>query len=332
MCSRLRFAAPRVCHTSIRVSSLQPKALTRQFRPKAALPSPRRTLELLDGISGEAPAYERVEKRPIKVGNALKLPIPDDRTSTDRNSYAGVATSMRNEDAEQVAPSIPKFRAISIPLDKIMGGAVATSELVDDMPNFAPALKKMFIVAAARSVDEGILFGRGVGGFLGVINSGALVSVTPESGQAAASVRTGNILSMWSRLHASGQRRAVWFYNQSLAEQLFNLKDGAGATASHLVTMGEDGPCLLGRPLIAHESCRTPGSVGDILLVDPQSYVCGYKPAGPQFDESIMVRFVEHQSTFRFIWRINGNPGIDAARSTPHQSATVSPFVALGAR
>jgi len=88
---------------------------------------------------------------------------------------------------------------------------------------------------------------------------------------------------------------------------------------------------LFGRPVIEIEQADTVGDVGDINLVAMSEYKMIDK-GGVQSASSIHVRFVNDETVFRMVLRIDGEPSW-ALPLTPYQSAlTQSPFVVLEAR
>ena len=89
---------------------------------------------------------------------------------------------------------------------------------------------------------------------------------------------------------------------------------------------------LYGRPVLPTEFNATLGDAGDIALVDFSQYLLIEKGA-LQVAESIHVRFLYGENTFRFMYRVNGQPYWHSAL-TPFKGSgnTVSPMVTLAAR
>ena len=204
-------------------------------------------LDLLEGIEEYATLYPLVDRQPIARGNTLKLPTIDERSRVTGSRLGGLQMYWVDE-AAQVQATMPKYRSVEHRLEKLMGVSGATNELSDDVTALRAILNRSFKLEAATMVDEAIIAGTGVGQPLGILNSGALIRVEPESGQAAATVTAENIVKMWARCWAPGQKSAMWIYHQELAPQLFNL----ASNGSPLVTFTSDGPFMMGRPLVAH--------------------------------------------------------------------------------
>jgi len=91
---------------------------------------------------------------------------------------------------------------------------------------------------------------------------------------------------------------------------------------------------IKGAPAIPVEVASGPGDVGDIVLADLQQYLLIDK-GGVQAAESIHVMFLTDESTFRFIYRVNGQP-VCKNKITPYKRTSSafyqSPFVTLAAR
>jgi HK97 family phage major capsid protein len=90
---------------------------------------------------------------------------------------------------------------------------------------------------------------------------------------------------------------------------------------------------LLGRPVIELEQSNELGKAGDIMLVNLNEYVTITKAAeGLRYDTSMHVRFLNNESTFRWVFRINGQPTW-RIKLTPYKGASdMSPFIGLADR
>ena len=91
---------------------------------------------------------------------------------------------------------------------------------------------------------------------------------------------------------------------------------------------------MLGRPVIEVEYCATVGDLGDIVLADLSQYLLIQKASGMQAAQSMHVRFINDEMTFRITWRLDGQP-IWNKPLTPFKGAagtTLSPFITLEAR
>lgn len=228
--------------------------------------------------------------------------------------------------------SRPKFKEMKLDLEKMMGFAYATDELLQDAPFMTGFFGRAFAVATDLLLEDGVVAGDGNGKMLGFLKSKALITVGKETGQAAGTLTAENILNMWQRALVKGRSDSVWLIHPDLESQLPKLKLG-----DDLIWMPEGGlsggmyQTILGRPVIFTDSMMAQGSEGDVALVNLKEYMLLRKGTAKQ-DWSMHVEFLTDQMCFRIVLRCNGAP----KRSTPvkirHSSQTRSPFVTLAAR
>ena len=184
--------------------------------------------------------------------------------------------------------------------------------------------------------SNAIYNGTGAGQPLGIMNGASLVTVTPEAGQAAATVVAENIFKMWARMWGRSRANAVWLINQDVEPELFNLAlpVGTGGQSVYMPPNGlADSPysTLFGRPVIPVEYAATLGTTGDIMLADLNQYVMLEK-GGIQAASSIHVNFVYDETAFRFVLRLDGQPKWQSALTPANGTNTLSPFVVLDTR
>lgn len=277
-----------------------------------------------------------VRRIPISANaNGVKFNVLDETSRVDGSRLGGIQTYWTNE-ADLKLASRPKFRQMELTLKKLTGLLYATDELLQDAVALENMIGDWFAEEFAFRLDDAILNGTGVGQPLGILNSSALVTVAKESGQGAATVLFQNILNMRVRLWASSRANAVWLVNSDIepALQTMSMTVGTGGVpvwmpASGISTEGYD--TLFGRPVIPIEQLPTLGTKGDILLADMSQYVMIDK-GGLQSASSIHVRFIYDETTFRFVYRVDGQPLWSVALTPAHGSLTRSPFVTLETR
>jgi HK97 family phage major capsid protein len=280
----------------------------------------------------------RVRRRQIGPGsNGLKINAVAETSRATGSRVGGVRAYWVAEGGDKTASQI-KLRQMEMTLKKIAALVYATDELLQD----AVAMESIAFDAVAEEfgflIDDAILQGTGAGMPLGIANAGALVTVSKESGQTAATINTANILNMYSRLWSRSLTNAVWLVGQSALPQLYTLTVGGnnvplwippgGISASPYST-------LMGLPVIPVEYASALGTVGDIWLVDLDQYLMidkGQYPDAIQRASSIHVRFVQDETVFRFVYRCNGAPLWNTALTPYKGSATQSPFVVLETR
>ena len=269
------------------------------------------------------------------ISNKLIARTIDETSRATGSRFGGVQVYRANE-ADTVTAKKPKFGKLELALEKLMGLAYVTDELLEDAAALETIYKQAFTSEFGFVMDDEIVRGTGAGQCLGLLNAGALVTVNKETGQEADTLVKENIDKMWSRLYAPARMNAVWLINQEVEPQLDNLQMviGTGGVPVYLPPGGlADTPYarLKGRPVIPIEHCAALGDLGDILLVNLSEYLL-IKKGGLKQDSSMHVRFIYGEMTFRFTMRNNGQP-LWERPLTPYKGAsTLSPFVTLQAR
>lgn len=290
--------------------------------------------ELLQAMREQSQIANRITMIPIGANsNGIKWADIEETSRADGSRHGG-ALAYWVAEAETVTASKIKVKKSEIELTKLMAIWYATDELLQDATAMEALAKLEFANAMSFKVDDAIFSGSGVGQPLGMLKSGALITVAKESGQAADTILHENIQKMWNRLSVRSRANAVWYINQEIEPQLENmvLPIGTGGQLSPLAREYLERGTLKNRPVIAIEQAEKLGDKGDILLCDPTQYL-GIDKNGMQADVSIHVKFLYDESCFRFIYRFNGAPRKNAAvASYKNASFTTSPFVTLAAR
>lgn len=294
---------------------------------------------MLDTMFAPGTLLSRVRRLPISANsNGIKIPALDETSRVDGSRYGGLLAYWAGE-ADTVTATKPKLREMELSLKKLMGLGYATEELLRDSTALGALLSRGFTEELTFKTEDAVINGDGSGKPLGIINSGAVVEVAKESGQAGATIVTANILNMFSRLPPRSMTRAVWLINQDVLPQLFQLTLGSGTAVVLLYRPpGVDGPnvgapagTLLGLPVIPVEYCSTLGTAGDIILTDLDQYLMVDKN-GVEQAASMHVRFIYDEMTFRFTYRVDGQPLWRSAVTPFKGSVTKSPYVTLATR
>jgi HK97 family phage major capsid protein len=267
--------------------------------------------------------------------NGVRLNAIDETSRVAGSRWGGIQGYWLNEAGTKTA-SKPKFRQIDLKLEKLIGVCYATDELLQDASALESVIMQAFPEEFGFLVDAAIFSGTGAGQPLGILNSGAVVQVAKEAGQAADTVVAENISKMWARMWAPSRRTAVWLINQDVEPQLdlLSVPSGAFGMPVYMPPGGlSEAPYgrLKGRPVMVIEHCETLGDAGDIVLSDFSQYLLADKN-GIETATSIHVQFLTDETTFRFVYRVDGEPVWNAALTPAKGSNTLSPFVKLAAR
>jgi len=238
--------------------------------------------------------------------------------------------------------SMPKVKQVALRFKKLFVLVYLTNELIQDA---GPAAEQYVTRAAAAEFNfmlgDTIFNGNGVGMPLGIMNSGALLTITKESGQAATTIVSGNIDKMHARRIISGAKSYAWYHNQDCNPQLNRLAQdfGSGATANGVPLYRPDQSIagaapqsLLGIPRVETEFQQTLGTTGDILLADLGHVISISKSSGISQEQSIHVEFLTDQNVIRFIMRVDARPWEDTAITPFKGSNTQSAFIVTETR
>ena len=260
-----------------------------------------------------------------------------DETSRATGSRWGGVQVYRGAEADSATAKKPKIGEWEARVYDLIGLAYMTERLLRDAPAMQSVFSDAFVSEMAFTIDDEIIRGTGAGQILGLKNSPALVTVPKETGQLAATVVVENIQKMWGRLLPRAKPGAAWYINQEVEQQLQNFQIGTGATAT-LVYMPAGGisgaqyGTIYGRPVKVVEQCDAPGTVSDIILMNGKQAMKLVTKDGLQADNSIHVRFVNNERTFRWIMRVGGAPRLKSAL-TPYKGVnTLSDHIMLAAR
>lgn len=232
-----------------------------------------------------------------------------------------------------VNASKPKFAETKIDLEKMMGYAYATDELLADAVFMSSFFGRSFTIAAKRLLEEAIIAGDGVGKPQGILTSPALVTVAKETSQTAQTITTENILKMWQRSLYTARRKTVWLAHPDCEEQLQKLAftDGRPLWLPEGGLADSPNQRILGRPVIYTDTLSPLGQEGDIILTDLSEYTVVRKGNAKQA-WSMHVEFLTDQMCFRMILRVNGAPMVNKPIKLRNSTITRSPFVALAKR
>ena len=269
------------------------------------------------------------------ASSTLRIPSIRD-TSHASNLFGGVSASWGSE-GEDISSSTnqPAFGQVRLDAHKLTGYTVISNELVQDSAIAVDTmLTRLFGQAISYFEDVAFINGTGAGQPQGILNSGCLVSVSKETGQAATTLVKENLDKMYSRMMPSSLANAVWLAHPDTFPQLASLSQAVGTGGGPVwVSNMSGGPpnSIYGRPIIFTEKCQTLGTAGDIIFTDLSYYLIGDRQALTT-SASPHVRFTTQETVFLFSSRLDGRMWLDSALTPRNGSNTLSPAVALATR
>jgi HK97 family phage major capsid protein len=249
------------------------------------------------------------------------------------SSVSGGFRVYRRAETVDGLTSRAEFEQVTLTANEEFGAVHATEAVINDSPESFIAIIQSGMsdeFVAARMNER--INGTGIGERQGILNTPCLISVAKEVGQAAASIITENIDKMAARCWRYSQ--AVWLANHNTRPQLKGLVRVVGTGGSvvpYFVTSPSGGgETLDGRPIFFTEYAKGIGTVGDLILGVWSEHLDGTYQT-EQFAESMHVRFLAAERTFRFYRRNDGQWWWRSAL-TPKNGDTLSPAVVLATR
>ena len=273
--------------------------------------------------------------------DGLEVIVIDEKSRATGSRWGGVQV-YRGAEADSATAKKPKISKWESRLEDLLGLAYMTDRLLQDAPAMASVFQEAFSDEFSFVIDDEIFRGTGAGQMMGVLNAPATVSVAKETGpaQTAATIIAENIMNMWARVLPRSKASSVgaWFINTETTPELSKMQIGTGVSGQ-LVYMPPGGlsgspyGSIYGKPVVEIETASALGTVGDISYLDLNKYKLITK-GGIQAADSIHVRFLFNERTFRWITRINGAPKFNSP-ITPYKATsgkTLSSFVTLATR
>lgn len=264
-------------------------------------------------------------------GNSMTFPV-DETTPWGSSGIKAYWT----EEGGASTESKGKFDPATLRLKKLTALVPLTEEMLADTSALASYVQRKVPEAIAFKTNEALWSGSGAGKPKGYYSaSGLLVSVAKETSQAADTIVAQNISKMRARMSARSWRNAIWCINNDALPQLDSLVYATGAT-NGVIYKPEGGRygygTLLGRDVMVTDFNETVGDKGDIVLVDWSMYRTITKAGGMETATSMHFWFDRGLTAFRTLFRIDGQPSIQAPVTPNKGSNSLSPIVTLDAR
>lgn len=294
-----------------------------------AVPPDFRT-EIMTKVLGEDTLIGRTDQL---TSSSNTLTIPTDET-TPWQSTGGLQAFWENE-GSALNQSKVALNDKSLRLNKLTALVPVTSELLEDAPAMTSYLRTKVPEKMGYKVTDAILNGTGTGQPLGILQSGALVTVSKESGQAASTIVFGNISNMYARMYGPWRAGGIWLINQDLEPQLFSLNHPGDSSPVWMPPGGLSGApfgTLFGKSVIPMEACQTLGTKGDIYFVNMKQYMTVRKTSGIRAETSIHLWFDQDITAFRFILRVAGQPWWNEVIARANGTNTLSAYITLAVR
>ena len=274
---------------------------------------------------------------PIDPGvESITFPAIAESSRADGSRWGGVRGYWKGE-LTQLTSSQLKFRDVTFKPNELYVFCYVSDKLLRQAPGTASSVMEM---AAADEIDfkigDAIINGDGAGKPTGIVGHAGTVSITKETGQAAATIVKENVDKMYARCHRNWRDGAVWLVNQDVEPALEQLSAvvGTGGVPVFLPPGGvTEAPNarLKGKPVIPVEYCATLGTVGDIILCNLMAYGAAVRGMVDSA-YSMHLKFDYAQTAYRLIFELDGQPWLNTAITPFKGSNTTSPIVTLATR
>lgn len=301
------------------------------------LMAPAFATSVWDGFSARPNALLPMTDQYVLEQNE-SMTIPCD-ASTSRADGSRPTRGYWIAEAAQITASSPTFRSITVEPQELAVLVYVTNKLLNNAGILEQYLRRKMTEEIGFKVDDAIINGTGAGQPLGILASGALISVAKETSQVADSIVTENLNKMRARMHPNFWSGAVWLANQDTLPELLNLFHSVKNVAGSENVGGFRTPVfdpanntLYGKPVYFIEPAATVGDVGDLMLVNMKALVSATTGRGVETAVSIHLRFDYAESVFRCMWAVDCRPIIQAAMTPFKGTNTLSPFVTIAAR
>lgn len=246
-------------------------------------------------------------------------------------SVSGGLVVTRHPETVDATSSRMQFEQVEMNANEEVGVAFASERILTDSPtSFIAILSSGFADEYVANAMKERILGSGVGERQGVLNTPCLISVAKETDQVAGTILKENIDKMAARCWR--YNRSVWLANHNTRVQLRSLYQtvGLGGVTVPYFSQSAGQEYLDGRPIFFTEFAKSVGTKGDLILGVWSEYLEGTYQS-EQFAESMHVRFLALERTFRFYRRNDGQWWWRSA-FTPNSGDTLSPVVVLDTR
>jgi HK97 family phage major capsid protein len=288
--------------------------------------------EVLSVSAESDPTASRVTQLPM-ASDVVNIPARTDKNHT--SSVSGGLSVGRTTETQSPDASRLQLENVKLEATALMGLSYASEQLLErSAVSFIALLESGFSDEFASKMFDEKINGTGAGAPVGILDAAATISVAKEGGQTADTITGQNLIDMRHRAWRYGN--SIWLANHDVYPSL---------VTAHVTMTNDDIPVfipgngidvpdtVLGRPIYFTEYAKTLGDKGDIMLCDWSQYLWGTLGGGSiQSAESMHVRFVNHERTFKFYTYNTGSPWWKSALTPMNSSTTLSPFVTLAAR
>lgn len=266
---------------------------------------------------------------------SIRIPFLDVTTpqSSGVTAFLGGLQMYWTEEAQTRTETEPSFKQLELVAHELSGYTLASNTiLADNAVALDALLTRLFSQGISWYSDFAFLQGVGAGRPVGILNAPATISVTRSTSNR---FTLADAATMLSKLLTTSMGSSVWIMSQSVIPQLVQMADSAGRVVWIPNQMSPGGGAaqtmpstLFGLPIIFTEKLPPLGTKGDVMLADLSYYLIGDRMS-IEIASSVHFRFINNQTTWRVLARMDGQPWLDSFVTLADATTTVSPFCVL---
>lgn len=296
------------------------------------LVAPERSSTIIQRMYSTGEVMSRVFNLPIGPNsNGILLPAIDETSRADNSRYGGIVSGWLGQ-GNTLAAGKPKFRLMDLKLRKVAAFVYTTDELLADAVALDGWINKYLPMELTFRTEDSVFNGVGSNQPLGLLNSGAVISLTRAT---SGHITSDDLRAMVNRLWAPLWPSAVFFVDQSTLGEFDQLAipigTGGALDPSYKPAgsvPGQKYGTYKGIPIIPVEYCAALGTVGDIVLTSLSEYTTIDK-GGVEQAVSLHVAFLTDEAVYRFIYRVDGQLSWNAALTPKNGGNSLSCAVVL---
>lgn len=268
--------------------------------------------------------------------NSIELPRVSDYDRSGGLVYGGLLAYWKGEDA-LLTSSRPVTENVQLTLKALTILAYASHQAMRFSPvDIGAYLLPKMASAITFKEEEAFVAGSGAGMPLGILNSGAKISLTKETGQTTTAnvIVTANIDKMIARIKVGNAASVCFCYNRpELYGYLIALARTVGVGGQLALLYQAQGNVLAGDatlngiPCMDTEHMPAAGTAGDLTLVDWSNYIIADDRRGPEVAQSMHLKFDYGQEAFRIMKYVDGQLADKKVTTRLKGSNTTAPVV-----
>lgn len=240
-------------------------------------------------------------------------------------AYGGVSVTWTGE-GQQPTEQSAELKEITAKPSEATADVVVTNKLLRNTTAAATFITTLLRNALAGNEDYKFLRGSGVGCPSGLLTSPGVINVARVGAGAFA---FADATTMLSKLNPDSMGQALWIINQSVMQDLLEMKDGANRLVFIAGDVTKGIPAtLFGIPV--RFTGRTPvvGVRGDVILADLSMYLIK-DGSGPAISTSEHVFFRTNKTVIKIVRSVDGMCWQQAPLTLEDGATQVSCCVAL---